>query len=205
MKLSDFFELSFCINLEKRKDRLKDSLLEFDKLGYHPQIFKAVENENPIVGCLQSHLTIMKNALQLGKSVLIFEDDVSFIGNDYINTIECALDELSTLKWDMFYLGANVLNYIYQKTDHLGRLSFAQSTHAYAVNINFISTLIKEIEKFDNHLDLLYAREIVPKHKCFITIPIVAVQRPSYSDIMYRDADYVGFTLERFNQFLIRK
>jgi len=204
MKLSDFFELSFCINLEKRKDRLKDSLLEFDKLGYHPQIFKAVENENPIVGCLQSHLTIMKNALQLGKSVLIFEDDVTFVG-DYKETIESALDELSTINWDMFYLGANVLNNIYQVTDHLGRLSFAQSTHAYAVNHKFLSTLIKEIETFNTHIDLLYAKKIVPRNKCFITIPIVALQRPSYSDIMMTEADYRGFTLDRFNQFLIRK
>lgn len=204
MKLNDFFELSFCINLEKRKDRLQESLIEFDKLGFHPTIFKAIENENPVVGCLQSHLTILKMAREMNKDVLIFEDDVEFV-NDYKETIESALDELSQLEWDMFYLGGNVLNSIYQVSDHLGRLTHCQSTHAYSVNHRFLDTLIKNIEQFNDHIDILYAWGIVPRNFCYITIPITALQRPSFSDIMGIKADYTGFTTERFNQFLRRK
>ena len=203
MKLQERFELIFCINLKDRIDRRNESIREFDKLGFDPKLFVAVENENPVVGCLQSHLALLKYASIFKKDILIFEDDVHFT-DDYDDTIEKALDELETLDWDMLYLGGNVLSNIYQKTEHLGRLSHCQSTHAYAVNYNFVDKLIKKLESHDTHIDIMYAWDTVPNNRCYITIPMVAIQRESYSDIMGENSNY-DIPIARFKHFLVRQ
>ena len=119
--------------------------------------------------------------------------------------IERALNELSVLKWwNMFYLGGNILRPFYQITDHLAKLSHCQSTHAYGVNKEFLDTLIHWIEARPMIIDVLYADGIIPYNNCFITVPMVAIQRASYSDIEKRTMDY-SVPIERYNKFLVKK
>ena len=202
MKLSELFPLQFCINLDERTDRWESVTKEFAKLDITPKRFSAIGNiQNPALGCYQSHLTLLRKARELQQNILIFEDDILLI-NDYQNIIESALDELVKLDWQMIYFGGNILKPFYQMTDHLGKLTHCQSTHSYAINSDFLDELVPFIEKQAFYIDMLYS-DVCPQRNCFITLPMVMLQKVGYSDIEHQEVNY-DYTLDRFNQNLIR-
>ena len=204
MKISEMFELSFCINLDERTDRWEESKKEFEKINHLPERFSAIKHDNPSFGCFYSHLVILNRAVSENKNVLIFEDDVEFIQDDTLSIIESALEELSNMEWDMLYLGGNILKPFYQVTDHLARLSHCQSTHAYAVNKNFLPTLEEYLRKNVYIIDVMYAEGVIPYTNSYIVYPMIAIQRSSYSDIEKREMTY-DIPLERYNKFFVPK
>jgi len=204
MKLENMFEMSYCINLDERKDRWELAQKEFEKINFFPDRFSAIKADNPAFGCRRSHLTILKEAYEKNANVLIFEDDIEFIHLED-NIIEKALEELSLLPWwDMFYLGGNILRPFYQITPRLAKLSHCQSTHAYGVNKKFLPSLISFLENKEHIIDVLYADGVVPYNNCFITIPMVAIQRTDFSNIENRDMDY-SIPLMRYDHFLVKR
>lgn len=203
MKLDNFFELSYCINLKSRPDRWEQMQNEFYKINFYPQRFGAVQNENPVRGCYLSHLEILKQAKKENKSVLVLEDDAFFYEYEK-DTIEKALDELYALDdWWLFYLGANLMSPCYQETKHLARLTWAQSTHAYCINKKHIAEILDFVEKNENFIDVTYTN-IVRQVPCYITIPIVCIQRTDYSDIEHREMSY-DLPLKRYWENLVYK
>ena len=188
MKLNEFFDSVYCINLDSRLDRWTVAQKEFEKIGFIPERYSAIEHETSWRGCYLSHLDILKQARDRKENVLIFEDDVEYINYDEELTTNI-LNELTLFHWwDMFYLGGNVLKPFYQMSNHLAKLTHCQSTHAYAVNKFFLDRLINWLENNKIFIiDVMYAEGIVPYNNCFITIPMVAIQRTDYSDIEGKD------------------
>jgi len=203
MKLDNIFEMSFCINLDRRKDRWEACQKEFYKLNFYPERFSAIEDVNPVFGCKKSHLEILKRAQKANKNVLIFEDDVEII-NFEDKLIERVMDELYDISWDMFYFGGNILRPFYQVTEHLAKLNHCQSTHAYGVHRNFLNELVPFIESHDTFIDVLYADGVCPLKNCYIALPMMAIQRTDYSDIEYREMNY-EVPIARYNKFLVRR
>ena len=219
--MNKIFDAVFYINLDSRPDRKDMILKEMDKLPLNmiPQrvkgmVFNGRYNENlspedikkanGIMGCMLSHLSILHWAFKRNASVLIFEDDAKII-NDYNKIIPNALAQLPS-DWDMLYFGGNICNTITQVSENIGKLSHAQSTHAYAVNKNFVETLITYIDTTQvMPLDLIYAYHVIPNHNCYITIPMVAVQQASFSDIENAHVEYETWMEGRFYQNLKRK
>lgn len=203
MKLDNFFEMSYVVNLDKRPDRLKDCEDSWYKLNFYPERFSAIENENPALGCYLSHLEILKRARDANKNVLIFEDDVEVI-NFENKIVEKALDELYNLDWAMFYLGGNILKPFHQVDHHLARLTHCQSTHAYGISKKYLADIVGFLEKNIYVIDCLYADIVVPQLPCYITVPMVAIQRSDYSDIEKRKMTY-DIPMERYNRYLVKK
>lgn len=202
MKLENIFEENYCINLKSRPDRWREMQNEFYKINFFPQRFDAIEDNNPAKGCYLSHLEILRRANKSKKSLLVFEDDACFYEYEK-NTIEKALDELCNFDWWFFYLGANILKPFYQVSDHLGQLTWAQSTHAYGINKRHISEILDFVERNNNNfIDIIYTN-IVAQVPSFVTIPLVSYQRTSYSDIEHCEMSY-DIPLARYNQYLVR-
>lgn len=182
----DFFDSIFCINLDRRKDRWEESKREFESVGILDRVlrFSAIEHENSCFGNHLSHARILELANLRGyTNVLIFEDDVNFFPNALENLTKSLNDVPSN--WDMIYLGANLDCYpAYKFTTNLARITGAFSTHAYGINFNLFHSLIKINRDFSTiHNDVAYAHKIHPNYNCFLTVPLVAGQRDSYSDI----------------------
>ncbi len=197
------FPLIYYINLDERIDRKELAIKEFEKLGIKAKRFSAIKDENPAVGCWKSHIYILREAQRLHKNVLIFEDDVEFVDGAK-DIIEKALDELAEIDFDGFYLGGNVLRDIYQVTEHLGRLNHCQSTHAISFNHLFLDKLIPFLESNRYIIDVLLADYVIPNSNFYITIPMTAIQRTSYSNIEKQVMTY-DIPIARFNQHLKRK
>ena len=209
----DFFDLIFYINLDTRQDRNKQSLEEFDKVGIKDRVkrisgFTVNEftdrQKNAYFGDQLSHACGLEKAKrEQARNCLIFEDDVHFV-NDTLIILDQAVKQLPK-NWGLFYLGVNTEMPSYQVSSRLAKLTFAYSTHAYAVNGYLFDRLIdinnnKEMIPFD----VSYNSLIIPSYPCFTTIPLIAIQRPSFSNIAGMMKDY-SWMETKFLSNLVRK
>jgi GR25 family glycosyltransferase involved in LPS biosynthesis len=194
MDINDF--VAFYINLDKREDRRKEAENEFKKLPFSVNRFPAVPTIDGKVGCFLSHMGVFSVAKTVQKHAIVFEDDVKFLPD--ISNIMTYLMALDDMDWDMVYLGGNICGPITRVSNKFGKLSHCQSTHAYIVNKNFIEILQTYHIHIGKHLDLVYTDEIIPYHNCYITIPILAIQRESYSDIEKTTVRYEDWMERRY-------
>lgn len=207
MQPFDYFDIIFCINLDRRTDRWEQSLLEFEKMGIKDRVIRmpGIETSNPALGCHLSHAACLEYAkMREVNNILILEDDVEFFPAAMEN-LHQALVELPTV-WDMFYLGANLHTYpAYQISDHIAKLQGAYSTHAYAVRHDIFDELI-EVNVSSNiaHNDVYYSDVIIPNRMCYLALPLIAGQRDSYSDILKTEASSNAMFQRRLNRNLVR-
>jgi GR25 family glycosyltransferase involved in LPS biosynthesis len=191
------------INLEHRQDRKKALLAELARLEVPEEKIHPIKGVFDIFnghrGCAQSHIKALSLAHQLKlERFLVLEDDATF---PYpINTTYQFLNEalMSLPKhWNVLLLGGNVM--IARETLYppLKQVLYAQSSHAYVVNKNYILTLKT---CFENSLALMeqdidYLESQNKKHSIdhqwkslqtkdfWFVGTIIAQQRTSYSDI----------------------
>ena len=200
MKLDNLFELSYVLNLDKRKDRLdRLNAEEWYKINFYPTRFPAIERENGAQGCYESHLTMLKEAEKQNKNLLVFEDDISFFDHERV-TIESSLDSLVEQEdWWLWYGSGNILRPFQQVAPCLARLNHCQSTVFYGVNRKHLSEIIQIVEQNPTFIDVVYSEIVVRNFPCFITIPMIGIQRPDYSDIEKQVVDY-RYTLDRYKE-----
>ena len=212
MNFTELFPLQVYINLDKRQDRDISVKKEFEKININPTrvsgtIIKATDNAmwNGVLGCLLSHVKCLEMALERKQNIFIFEDDILFtLDNQTKSILDQCCEELNEIEWSMFYVAANILKPIYQKSDHLGKLTHAQSTVGYGVNKNFVEKLLSYIPRNKIiPIDLVYSNDVIPKHNCFISIPMLGVQRDSFSDIEGRSVQYESYLQKRYDANLI--
>jgi GR25 family glycosyltransferase involved in LPS biosynthesis len=210
MNFKEMFPLTVVINLDKRPDRYKVCVeQEFPKIGITPIrkpgiLFSGADNSwsNGAIGCMASHYHVLQSALLLGTNVAIFEDDVHFLDEKYniMQILESACAELQDIKWDMVYLGANILKPFNKQTEHLAKIFHAQSTVAYLVNKDFAEKLLGYIDmkNITVPIDVIYAEKVVPENNCFITIPMLVTQRNDFSDIEGKNVQYEDYLERRY-------
>jgi GR25 family glycosyltransferase involved in LPS biosynthesis len=162
MKINDFFDHVFVINLERRPDRAENMTRKLNGLGIEFELLKAhdgmiehnewKERENKTDakeisehakacgrnGCASSHLKALKLAKERGYgNILIFEDDVDFVEkfNDKVDKFLTKLPE----QWGIMLLAGGRLKLSNQRghwNEHYApgvyRISFAYTTHSYA-------------------------------------------------------------------------
>jgi glycosyl transferase family 25 len=195
----DFIDKVIYINLKHRTDRDKQILDELKVIPSHKIIrFDAIKEKDGHIGCSKSHIGCLELAIQNNWiNVLIIEDDM--IWNNYENNIKL-LQKLLNNNWDVISLG----NYNVKYDKNTYRLFNGLCSHAYVVNNhyfqklkeNFEFGLLKLIEainytksdKLNNYKKYCLDRywEILMKNdNWYITIPVLSIQRPSYSDTCY--------------------
>lgn len=169
MNIFNRFDKIYLINLKKRQDRLEQwfeqNKLVIDK-NSEIQIFEAVDGskidsskwefEKGALGCLESHLAVLKDAKEKNYgSVLIFEDDFTF-NADFKEKFKKGLIELDS-EWDMLYLYSNHFKEPKPFSDLLVKASANLTTVAYAVNSKCYDFLIMALELKVREVDVIYA------------------------------------------------
>jgi hypothetical protein len=204
----DIFDKIYCINLDSRPDRMELAWKEFEQAGIKERVERipgTIVPENPCYGNHLSHAFCLQRAKKSGAgNCLIFEDDIEWL-NDPLDFKKTA-PELKCLDWDLLYLGVNTEKDCFQVTRHLAKLTFAYSTHAYAINNSLFDVLIAlNTDPLTIHNDVKMTESIIPHYNCYANIPLLAGQRTSYSDIMGKVMSSNSVFLERFSDHLIRK
>jgi GR25 family glycosyltransferase involved in LPS biosynthesis len=176
---------TYVINLTERND--KKAYIEnlFKEKNIKFEFYRPTKHQNPRRGCLESHLHLIKEAIKnKHEKILIFEDDVKFVKS------------LKSIKeppkdWNMIYLGGTVHRVMDNKHDGYSRVQ-TWTTHAYFINLkdnDFVNELL-EMENYQEEVDRYYLEKINPNYKCYMTNPMVAIQKEDYSDIEGQEVNY---------------
>jgi GR25 family glycosyltransferase involved in LPS biosynthesis len=194
-------DVIYYINLEHRTDR-KESLLanlkEFGIPEHKIQRIDAVLNKQKGgLGCILSHKKTCETFLQSKyKTCLIFEDDFMF--NVEKDIIRQRFTELEKIPYDLCMLSANDKAPTFKVCDSpypsFKKVLDAQTASAYCLKKEFAPKLIENLNESysllsqnptQDHLYMndMYWKKLQPSSNWYITIPILGVQRTSYSDI----------------------
>lgn len=183
---------AWCINLDNRFERWK-AFLSDDELSsfVETERFPAIYNKNGSLGCVMSHLEVMKR-FDANDMNIIFEDDF-----ERVNEISHITEAISQLPadWHCLYLGAMLHEHLTRYSPNLFRLQSGWCSHGIIYNGRTVADEILRHTPEDIHgkwrnIDTWMAHEIQPRFNCFITDPIIGIQHPGYSDIIRRQRDY---------------
>jgi glycosyl transferase, family 25 len=211
MKIMDYFDRCFVINLPARRDRRRLMQKELDMAGMplepgRVEIFPGIRPDDagpfPSLGargCFESHLGILRRARAEGfRNVMVMEDDLT-IGPLFPAHAEQLLAELQAADWGFVFFG-HVLEQADAGTDSPVRLAAypgpIMTAHFYAVNgaildrlLAFFDALLQRPPGHPDgspmHLDGAYStfRKQNPDVLTLVAVPSLGWQRSSRSDI----------------------
>jgi GR25 family glycosyltransferase involved in LPS biosynthesis len=185
-----------CINLDRRPDRWQRIQKELARHGIDSvERFAAIDGdtvEKPAgwihtrgaYGCLLSHVEVVKEARQSGASaVLIFEDD-AVLDPDFQNRFTNFIKEVPD-DWDMLYLGALHKDAPVKISEHVVRITKANSTYAYALKNTVYDAFIRLNARAEHVLDM-NSYELQERFNCYCFMPNLAWVEAEYSDVQNR-------------------
>ena len=188
MRLNKYLKDVECkiINLTCRPDKKTYIQNHLKSRNVIYDFFMAEKHSNPVRGCLESHLSIIKDALKNNlKYLLILEDDCKFIGG-FSQMNEPPED------WDMIYLGGTVHRVLNRNKKGYARVQ-CWTTHAYIINLtntDMCNQIINELDAYEGEIDRYYLEKIHPNYNVYMCDPMIAIQKEGYSDIEGREVSY---------------
>lgn len=212
MKLNDFFDKIYCINLDRRTDRWEECEKIFTKHGLIVERFSATDgNETPynlgypydneLAGAI-SHTKVIEKAKELKlKNVLILEDDVDFIDN-----LTKMFSEIYTQipnNWDGLLFGGNHVGGGSLVSNNIMKVNRSYALHCYALNnkvfnetIDYMNGRIQNV--IDNGKDVIrqsvaadyFMADLHRINNWYCFRPHLAWQRSGFSDIQKNVMDY---------------
>jgi len=205
MRLFDYFDKVYCVNLDRREDRFENFKKEVEKynLGEFER-FSAYDGKtidmskyntglNPgELGLVLSNMEIIKNAkLNNLKNILIVEDDCKF--TDEVLNIETYFNLLPK-NWDMLYMGGNHNTHMRIKppdniNEKVIKLHSTYSTHFVGINSTVFDHIEIILKKLSEPLDVSYVR-LQKIFNVYSFYPAIAKQIVDFSDIQNKITDY---------------
>jgi GR25 family glycosyltransferase involved in LPS biosynthesis len=187
MRINEYFDKVVVINLDKRTDRLEKISKQLDELGITFERFSAIDGtgKNPIIAGRDSHVEVWKQ--NLGKKVLILEDDAYFVEG-----FQERFDEvIQTLpeNWDVFYLGAlidKMTGKVIKVNNDWYRQIVSTGTQAYCLHPDMMQYFIDRIEIYDGYIDV-GLRILAEDTNAYITQPNLVTQYAGYSDLRLKE------------------
>lgn len=226
------FDKVYCLNLASRQDRWQECLSNFENYSIdNYERFEAIRVAEGVyenisqkrlgqISCALSFCSMIDEAINRGlNSVVFLEDDFQFVSElqEFNQKLQVCLNELPE-NWDMFYLGANVINEIIEKplstySENLLKLNSGYALHSVAISragllkikdyfrdSSFKFWGFEMINKYEA-IDIFFAQTFQPNNNCFIGKELLATQRGCFSSIEGTFFDYSSIMSERFNYF----
>jgi hypothetical protein len=145
------------INLEHRHDNMEQILDNIKNIKWlNPIRFNAIKSNKGYVGCLSSHIEILKKYFDTNENVLIVEDDNIIIDDDKLFNILNILDS-EIFQWDI-YLGtiSNITSQLkgvkyVNNIEFLNVVNFTKTNFVY-YNKKIIPQIIN-LEKYHNEFN----------------------------------------------------
>ena len=196
----------YFINLDKRLDRKRDFLKQFDSVKFNKNNIiriQAIEHIIGTLGCLSSHIKALRQALNDNYPyTIICEDDFTFKNQelDFENLLVNLIN--SKIDWDVMLLSQNCGLISSTIDNNICKIENSQTTSGYIIKKSYINTLLSLFEKLyeltkdykekpPHRLTIdIYWKKLQKTDRWYITNPILGYQRMSYSDIEKRITDY---------------
>jgi GR25 family glycosyltransferase involved in LPS biosynthesis len=207
VKILNYIDKAFYINLNIREDRRANFEKRVNDLGIPVTRFAAIEVSpeemenntgdprwlNKVSNCI-THLAVIKKAQEEGLSnVWIFEDDCTFTEN-FIEKAQKCVDELKTVEWDMFYFGGEPNKKASNYLDHIVEVNGIYGAHSYLVNHTFYDKILKTSD-MRNGIDIVYLNYFENAKKYYLSRELLCLQ-----DGM-SESDIWGGKIDRENNY----
>jgi len=204
MKLFKRFDKVYCINLDRRPDRLENfkkevkkyDLGEFERFSAYDGKQLNLTNEFNLkpgeIGIIKSNLDIIKDAKKNNyKTILIIEDDCVF--NDEIINFENYFNLLPN-DWDMLYMGGNHNTHMGVRppiviNDKVVKLHSTYSAHFIGIKSSVFNQIEVLLERCQQPLDVEYVT-LQKIFNCYSFTPALTSQLVNFSDIQESTTDY---------------
>lgn len=187
MRINDYFDKVVVINLDKRVDRLEKITEQLNDLGITFERFSAIDGtgKNPMLANRDSHVEVWKQ--NLGKKVLILEDDAYFI-EGFQERFDEVIESLPE-DWDVFYLGALIdkkTGKVIKVNNDWYRQVVSTGTQAYCLHPDMMQYFTDRIEIYDGYVDV-GLRILAEDTNAYITQPNLVTQYAGYSDLRLKE------------------
>lgn len=193
MNVNDFFPDKVCINLNRRPERWEQAEAQFalhqiNRVRRFPALDGLTLEVPPgwdgspgAYGCLQSHLSVVREARRSGlSSILIFEDDVVF-DSDFNNRFSRYIEQLPS-DWDMLLFGGLHVYVRPQKiSENVSKITSSYSTFAYALKQTVYDAFIELNSQSLEPVDKVNAI-LQQTFNCYCFMPHLAWVEENYSD-----------------------
>ncbi len=192
----NLFPLKICINLDRRPERWQRMQRAFAEQEIRDvRRFAAVDGNAALLphdwihtpgayGCLRSHLQVVREARDAGaSSVLIFEDDAVF-DPQFKDKFAGFIQELPA-DWDMLFLGALHKDEPIEISEHIARITKANSTFAYAIRNTVFDAFIELNTRAEHVLDM-NSYHLQERFNCYCFMPNLVWVESEYSDVQNR-------------------
>jgi GR25 family glycosyltransferase involved in LPS biosynthesis len=201
IKLNNFFEKIYCINLDKRLDRWLKSQEEFKKHGIdNVERFSATDGiKIPVgsypqrmspgdIGSYITHLRIFSDAINKKyKNFLLLEDDVEF-KNNFEQEFDIACKEIPS-NWEIIHFGGNhVFGQPVKFSEHISIPTRTLATHAIAFNQTCYEKILDLLNDTQPN-DVIYSYNYY-KFNSYEFTPPLAWQKAGWSDVINGYTDY---------------
>lgn len=204
MRLFDKFDKVYCINLDRRPDRLENfnkevekyNLGEFERFSAYDGKQLNLTNEYNLksgeIGIIKSNLDIIKDAKKNNyKTILIIEDDCVFY--DEIINFEDYFNQLPN-DWDMLYMGGNHnthmgVNPPQKINEKIVKLHSTYSAHFIGIKSSVFDHIEVLLERGQQPLDVEYVK-LQKIFNCYSFTPALTSQLVNFSDIQESTTDY---------------
>ncbi len=200
-----YFDKVYCINLERRTDRLAEVTAEFKKHNIRAEFITGVDGKlldiphmisldqqvvsRGDIGCTMSHLKVVELAkLRKHKNYFVFEDDAEL--DEDFNTLFYRHMSYVPDDWDMIYMGGNHNGDLIPVNQYVSKMTRTFTTHAFAAKETIYDAMIEVLGRKNDKVDICIA-SLHSRFNCYVFRPHIAFQRSSYSDILEKDTDYV--------------
>lgn len=212
MKLNDYFDRIFCINLDSRPDRWNQAQQEFTKHSIDVERISGIDGskmnldfpseiKEGAVGCALSQFFAIKYAKQLNlRDFLLLEDDIEFHEN--INELFSEYISEVPFDWDMLYLGGQHFHgmNLQKVSEHVYKCEYTLAAHSVAFKHTVFDRFIDKLIDITKPCDIHYA-ESHKEINAYVIIPHLTWQRESYSDIEKVNVDYTFLKQHRYPQW----
>lgn len=212
MKLNEFFDKIYCINLDRRTDRWEECQKIFSKFNLEVERFSAIDGnkenynlgypyDNELAGAI-SHTKVIELAMELKlKNILILEDDVDFI-QDLEGLFTKFINKIPE-DWEGILFGGNHVGGGIQINENLIKVNRSYALHCYGLNskvfketIDYMNSRIQNV--IDNGSEVIknsvaadfFMADLHRINNWYCFRPHLAWQRTGYSDIQKNIMNY---------------
>lgn len=193
MKINEFFDKGYYINLDRRTDRrtyIETLLKELDLLNFCER-FSAIDGEEYESYIMRHHcfsqtfVNLFKQALELNiENIVVFEDDFAIYENGLKN-IENSLTQIknNNIDWDLIYFGGYIRGETAQKVDtNLIKISGALTTHGIGISRKLMEYTLKKFVPFsDSSFDIWLSLQVENIGNIYCTYPFSTYQTDQFT------------------------
>ena len=190
-----YYDKVVVLSQPERKDRRKEFDKHADLINLRYEYFDALPMDTPRDSFNHSHYEILKNFSKSDYDrILVLEDDCRFRNMNVIEQIHTHEDEF-WLNSMLIYYGINARPYPEHKepqyvSNYLRRVFCGYTTHAIGYHRAAVDYIVHNYQPNSKIMYDAWLSERLPDFYSLCTVPFLAVQAPSHSDLWNRNVDY---------------